>query len=97
VLQYILWTVRSHPNRKMGELSPIEIEAMYDSVKRVLVTMTSQGGRDTERDLFDCPGGYKTILSKNTVDTPCPACGTTIRKEPYLGGAIYFCHGCQKL
>jgi formamidopyrimidine-DNA glycosylase len=59
--------------------------------------MTDQGGRDTERDLFGCPGGYKTILSKFTVDTPCPACGTIIRKDPYLGGAIYCCPECQRL
>jgi formamidopyrimidine-DNA glycosylase len=59
--------------------------------------MTEQGGRDTERDLFGQPGGYRTILSKNTVGTGCPACGTMIGKEPYLGGAIYYCEICQPL
>ena len=97
VLQDILWTARIHPKRKMGELSDLEIDAMYDAVKRVLLEMTAQGGRDTERDLFGCPGGYKTVLSRNTVDTPCPVCGTTIRKAPYLGGSIYYCAGCQRL
>jgi formamidopyrimidine-DNA glycosylase len=58
--------------------------------------MTEQGGRDTERDLFGCFGGYKTILSKNTVDTPCLVCGTVIKKEPFMGGSIYYCPGCQK-
>jgi formamidopyrimidine-DNA glycosylase len=97
VLQDILWTARIHPKRKMGELSDPEIDAMYDAVKRVLAEMTAQGGRDTERDLFGRPGGYKTVLSRNTVDTPCPVCGTIIKKEPYLGGAIYYCAGCQEL
>jgi len=97
VLQDILWTARIHPKRKMGELSAPEIDAMYDAVKRVLAAMTAQGGRDTERDLFGHPGGYRTILSRNTVDTPCPACSTPIRKEPFLGGAIYTCAGCQLL
>ena len=97
VLQDILWTAHIHPKRKMGELSDLEIDAMYDAVKRVLAAMTAQGGRDTERDLFGRPGGYRTILSKNTVDMPCPVCGTVVRKEPYLGGSIYYCAGCQSL
>jgi formamidopyrimidine-DNA glycosylase len=97
VLQDILWTAHIHPKRKMGELSDLEIDAMYDAVKRVLAAMTAQGGRDTERDLFGRPGGYTTILSRNTVGTPCPVCGTTICKEPYLGGSIYYCAECQRL
>ncbi|MDF1513008.1 MAG: endonuclease VIII [Anaerolineae bacterium] len=95
VLQDILWTARIHPKRKMGELSEPEVNAMYTAVKSVLAAMTAQGGRDTERDLFGNPGGYRTILSRNTVDTPCPACGELILKQPYLGGAIYFCPVCQ--
>lgn len=97
VLQDILWTARIHPQCKMGELSEAQVDALYETVKRVLAAMTAQGGRDTERDLFGRPGGYRTILSKNTVDTPCPVCGTAIRKEPYLGGAIYYCPTCQRL
>jgi formamidopyrimidine-DNA glycosylase len=58
--------------------------------------MADQGGRDTEMDLFGCPGGYKTILSKFTVDKPCLVCGTVIKKEPFMGGSIYYCGGCQK-
>jgi formamidopyrimidine-DNA glycosylase len=97
VLQDILWTARIHPRRKMGELSEQAIHDMFEAVKHVLVAMTAHGGRDTERDLFGHPGGYTTILSKNTVGQPCPVCSTTIRKEPYLGGSIYTCAGCQSL
>jgi formamidopyrimidine-DNA glycosylase len=97
VLQDILWTARIHPKRKMSEISSRAVDAMFDAVKSVLTQMTAQGGRDTERDLFGNPGGYQTILSKNTVGKPCPACGTLIQKEPYMGGSIYVCEGCQKL
>jgi formamidopyrimidine-DNA glycosylase len=96
VLQDILWTANIHPKRKIGELSTPQIEAMYNAVKRVLATMTAHGGRDTERDLFGRSGGYRTVLSKNTVGTPCPSCGTTIEKDPYLGGSIYYCPACQR-
>ncbi|NLG52254.1 MAG: endonuclease VIII, partial [Chloroflexi bacterium] len=97
VLQDILWTARIHPKRKMADLSSAEIDAMYAAVKSVLRAMADRGGRDVEKDLFGQPGGYTTILSKNTVGTPCPVCGEGIQKEPYLGGAIYYCLGCQKL
>jgi formamidopyrimidine-DNA glycosylase len=97
VLQDILWTARIHPKRKMGELSAQAVDDAFRSVKQVLSAMTEQGGRDTERDLFGHPGGYRTILSKETVNTPCPACGTIIHKEAYLGGSVYICAGCQTL
>lgn len=95
VLQDILWTARIHPKRKMASLSAGELDAMFKAVKSVLFEMTANGGRDTERDLYGCPGGYKTILSKKTVDKPCPECGTLIMKETFLGGSIYYCKTCQ--
>ncbi len=97
VLQDILWTARIHPKRKMGDLPETDLEAMYGAVKGVLAEMVALGGRDTERDLFGDTGGYRTVLSRNTVGAPCPACGATIRKEAYLGGSIYYCPGCQPL
>ena len=97
VLQDILWTARIHPKRKVSTLSEDELHSLFSSVKSVLKEMVAQGGRDTERDLFGNPGGYKTILSRNTVGRPCPACGTLIEKKAFLGGSIYYCKGCQSL
>ncbi|HBE80657.1 MAG TPA: endonuclease VIII [Firmicutes bacterium] len=97
VLQDILWAARIHPKRKMATLSEEELHHMFKALKTVLAEMTANGGRDTERDLYGCPGGYKTIASKNTVDKPCPTCGTLIKKEAFLGGSIYYCGGCQRL
>lgn len=96
VLQDILWNAHIHPKCKIASLSAEEFAALYRSVKDTLAEMTAAGGRDTERDLFGNPGGYRTKLSKNTVDKPCPVCGTPIQKAPYMGGAVYWCSGCQK-
>lgn len=96
VLQDILWKAKIHPKRKMGTLTPADIDAMFDAVKDVLRMMTELGGRDTETDLFGHPGGYITVLSKNTVGQPCPECESTIRKEAYMGGSVYYCPGCQR-
>jgi formamidopyrimidine-DNA glycosylase len=97
VLQDILFNAGINPKRKKSTLSDFHREELFHSLKVTLAKMTELGGRDTEKDLFGNSGGYKTLFSKNTVNNPCPNCGNTIKKEAYMGGAIYFCPVCQKL
>jgi len=97
VLQDILFHAGIHPKRKMGTIKEIEFDRLFRSVKDTLAEMTRLGGRDTEKDLFGSAGGYRTLLSKNTVGKPCPLCGTDIQKASYLGGAVYWCPMCQPL
>jgi formamidopyrimidine-DNA glycosylase len=97
ILQDILYNARIHPKRKVATLTDIEKDALFSSIKSTLQEITTHGGRDTEKGLFGKPGGYRTRLSKNTVGQPCPLCGGMIIKQPYLGGSIYFCDGCQRL
>jgi formamidopyrimidine-DNA glycosylase len=97
VLQDILYKARVHPKRKVETLTEGERETLFSSVKSTFKEMTEQGGRDTTRDLFGKPGGYRTRLSQTAVDKPCPVCGGAIIKQPYMGGSIYFCDGCQKM
>ncbi len=96
-LQDILFNAGIHPKRKKSTLQKGDVKKLFKSLKKTLSTMTAKGGRDTEKDLYGNSGGYKTILSKNTLPDPCPACGGKIVKEAYMGGAIYFCPSCQKL
>ena len=96
VLQDILYYAEIHPKRKVETLDDGERESLFTSLKSTLKEMTEQGGRDTEKNLFGEPGGYRTKLSKNTVSMPCTKCGKTIIKQAYMGGSIYFCAGCQK-
>jgi formamidopyrimidine-DNA glycosylase len=96
VLQDILYHAKIHPKRKINTLSAAEKDRLFGSIRETLAEMTFKGGRDTEKDLFGCPGGYITHLSKNTLDKPCPVCGGAIKKESYMGGSIYYCEGCQK-
>ena len=97
ILQDILFNAKMHPKKKVITLSSKDEEILFNSVKTTIAAMAVQGGRDTELDLFGRSGGYKTILSKNTVDKPCPVCGTIIKKEAYLGGSVYYCTTCQRL
>ena len=95
VLQDILYNAKIHPKRRVEALSDDEKESLFISVKSTLKEMTEQGGRDTEINFFGEPGGYRTKLSKNTLNTPCPVCGGRIIKQAYMG-SVYFCAGCQK-
>ncbi len=95
VLQDILFRARINPRLKIATLTPARRRTLFESVRTTLREMTDGGGRDTERDIFGTPGGYTTILSKNTWTSPCPVCGSPITKEPYLGGAVYYCPRCQ--
>ena len=97
VLQDILFRAGIHPKRKMGTVSEEEYDGLFRFVKETLLEMTDLNGRDTEKDLFGSPGGYRTLLSKNTVGKPCPVCGAEIQKAAYLGGSIYWCPACQPL
>jgi len=96
VLQDILFNAKVHPRRKLESLSQQEKEAVYNSMRQTLLEMTIKGGRDTEKDIFGCPGGYKTKLSAKTKSQPCPDCGNNIVKEAFMGGNVYFCPTCQK-
>ena len=97
VLQDILFRAGIHPKTKTGVLNDPERKLLFDAVKSTLIEMTRAGGRDTEKDLYGQAGGYRTILSRNTVDKPCPVCGGALIREAYLGGNIYFCPGCQPM
>jgi formamidopyrimidine-DNA glycosylase len=97
VLQDILFNAKIHPKLKVSMLGDADRKRLFQSLKSTLKEMSEQGGRDTEKDLFGQPGGYKTKLSQNTVNQPCPVCGGVIVKQPYMGGSIYFCMGCQKI
>lgn len=96
VLQDILFNAKVNPKTKLEKLTDSDIEKLYNSIKTTLSDMVSRGGRDTEKDLFGLPGGYKTILSSKTVNNPCPACGGKIVREAYLGGNVYYCPVCQE-
>lgn len=95
ILQDILWNAKIHPKRKTDALSKDEKKYLFQSIKATVQDMVAGGGRDIEKDLLGNTGKYTTILSKNTVASPCKRCGGRIVKESYMGGSIYFCQECQ--
>jgi len=94
-LQDILYWAKIHPKRQMVTLSTEERRKLYEAIKQTLTETTELGGRDSEHNLYNQPGGYQRILHSKTVGDPCRECGTPIEKIQYLGGAAYFCPTCQ--
>ncbi len=93
----VLWKSKIHPRRKALDTTPEEREALYYALTGTFREATAAGGRDSERDIYNCPGGYHCVLSSEMVGKPCPRCGEDeIEKISYLGGSAYFCPTCQK-
>ncbi len=97
VTQDILFNARINPKQKVSALSGKQKETLFNSLKDTLQKMTFEGGRNTQTDLYGNNGGYQTILSAKTWKNGCPRCGSTIVKEAYLGGSVYYCPECQKI
>lgn len=96
VAQDILFNAAISPKRDIATLTQAEIEKLFEAIKTTIADMINKGGRDIEKDLFGIPGGYQTIMSKNTYMFPCARCGGAPKKEAYMGGSVYYCPACQK-
>lgn len=96
VVQDIMFNARLHPKRKLSTLSDKNISDLYNSIIITLTKMVADHGRDSEKDIYGNPGGYKTILSAKSYKNGCSICHGEIKKEQYLGGSIYYCPNCQK-
>lgn len=94
-LQDILFIARIHPRRRAIDVNNEERSALYHAIRNTFKQAVDLGGRDSERDLFSKPGGYRRMMDSKTMGQPCPACGTLLEKIQYLGGACYLCPGCQ--
>ncbi|MFZ2096962.1 MAG: DNA-formamidopyrimidine glycosylase family protein [Anaerolineales bacterium] len=96
-LQDILFRAKIHPSHKIPTLTAEDRQKLYAAIQDTLAQAIQLGGREDERDLFDHPGGYRRLMSSQTVGQPCPVCATPIEKITYLGGACYLCPSCQEV
>ncbi len=94
-LQDILFAASLNPRRKVQDLTDSERQTLFTSLKETLAEMARLGGRSTEKDLFNQPGGYPVVMFSKNKGNPCPRCGEIIIKESYMGGSVYFCPACQ--
>lgn len=89
----ILFAARIHPKAPCNKLSAEERLRFYDAIREVLawgIAEVESAGRPTEEKVRD------HMRVRNRAGTPCPVCGTTIRKAGVLGFDAFFCPSCQK-
>lgn len=94
-LQDVLFRAGVGPMRKVADLTDAECMALHAAAVGTVKDAVAAGGRDTERDLFGRPGGYRPTLDSRAAGRPCPRCGTAVVRRSYLGGSVYFCPQCQ--
>ncbi len=96
--QEALYRARIHPKRKANRLTEEELVSLHRAIKEVTRDAIEAGGRASERNLFNKPGGFVPTVSQATEGKECPVCGAAI-KAINMGGAgkYYICPGCQVL
>lgn len=97
VIQDILFNAKINPKTSISSFSEIDKDNLFSCTVKTLSEMTQLLGRNTEIDIYGKNGSYKTLMSKDTYSKPCPICGSSIIKETYLGGSVYYCPNCQPL
>ncbi len=95
ISQDILFRAGLHPKHSLSDLGTSQKETLFRAIVSTVQTVTEEGGRYDETDLFGNPGGYLRIMDSKAAGQPCHVCGTAVQKIQYLGGACYFCPTCQ--
>ncbi len=96
-LQDILHRARLHPARKVRQTTAAQRKKLFQAIRAVLKEAIKKRGRDDELDLYGHAGRYIRKMDKRTANTPCPNCGTSIKKISYMGGSCYVCPKCQPM
>lgn len=98
-IQDILFGAGLHPLRKINTITEEEIEALYGSMRGVLMESIGMGGLAYERDFYGRTGGYgrEQYRVAYKEGLPCPVCGTAIEKIRTGSTSGFICPTCQRL
>jgi len=93
-----LWGAKLHPDRRLGSLSEVEVEALWTSIRDVLGRSVAKGGLAYERDFFGRPGGFGSddFAVGYKEGQPCPRCGAAVVKTKTGPTSTYICPNCQR-
>lgn len=94
-----LFDAKIDPKKKAKELSEKEVEALYNSLLKVLKLGFKYGGASELRfvNALGQEGEYqKHFLAYAQQGKPCKVCGSKIKKFMLGGRGTYMCEKCQK-
>lgn len=95
-----LFQARIHPLTRADALSPVQTKTLHRIIKKILTRAIAWQGstlRDYRRP-DGTSGGFQNYHQVyGRTGTPCPFCGTPIKKIRVAGRGTHFCPGCQKV
>ena len=94
-----LFGARLHPLRNAAGVSPRKARDLHAAIQEVLHNAIGAGGTSIRdyRDSRGAPGGFQhEIRIYGKAGTPCPACGTRVRRVVVAQRSTHFCPRCQR-
>jgi formamidopyrimidine-DNA glycosylase len=85
----ILHQTSVHPRRAVDELSSLEVQAIYATMRRILKAVIARKARGA-----GYPARY--LIEHREEGGPCPTCGATIRRTVVFGRTTYYCGKHQR-
>lgn len=89
----ILWRAQLHPYRKRTQLTPPEIERLYDAIRETLQESIAQVRVEMGENIHLKPRDFFRVHMRT--GEPCPRCGTTISEISANQRITNFCRTCQ--
>lgn len=94
-----LWRARLHGARPARRLSARAIGGLLDHARAVMGEALAAGGTSFDALYVDVEGrgGYfeRSLAVYGREGEPCPACGSAIRRSPFMNRSSYWCPRCQ--
>ena len=89
----ILWAARLHPYRKRTQLSPAEVDALFNAMRATLVDAVGKVRSEMQEQIHLKPRDFLSVHMKT--GEPCPRCGTPISLVGANQRITNFCRSCQ--
>lgn len=95
-----LWRARVHPESLTSSLSMRKIGSLVESAIQVMAEAIEKGGTSFD-DMYVHVNGEsgffeQSLAAYGRTDSPCPRCGTPIKKIIVAQRASHFCPRCQR-
>jgi formamidopyrimidine-DNA glycosylase len=89
-----LWRARLHPRRPASSLTETEVNRLHRAIRAVLDYAVTEGAAFVPHGKAISDRAFPYCHGR--AGSPCPRCGTIIRKEWVGGRGTHFCPKCQK-
>jgi formamidopyrimidine-DNA glycosylase len=94
-----LWRARLHGSRPTATLTRAQGRGVLTAATEVMAEALAAGGTSFDALYVNINGasGYfdRSLAVYGRADRPCPRCGTSIRRDPFMNRSSFTCPRCQ--